>query len=699
MQLPPELDFLSRFFIDPKKAYRTASWLLSDFDASVWEYSFNYKKPKQLDWDITLDDGSRLIDQKNKDLLYGLKYYLTSYAGEYNSHSGATNESQAQQLQRFHSACHIIDFLLINGSRYQIAKYGLPGLTNGNLIEILETISSDTAIFESVYNWRNRLQQYCLNLLKTTDKNKILATLKNLPKISVITSEQQDDDTLGIHHSLIPQVRAALYLKGLYHKQVINGSQPNTTLLSKEIYPETLWGKNQAKSTHTILCFNDNTSTFDREYLGVPVASGSHEVMRESNFLPYRRALYGLGVLHEISLPAPSVVALMEAERFTPKYSAPGRFRTLPTVIVFNAIRQAIEFHLEHGESLTKAFCRIALECRKRKISPSSLTQNEVRLLVGKKLENLGINKISLASRFANFGQNDISIKGEKTEYFKSLRDNSGLLELMAIYIGGIQLTVGALMARRASELHELNAANCLDDSALWLIFRNAKSTRHLFGHRRREARPIEPIAADMIKTLIRMQMVLKRIGYIQNLQTLFSTPNLTGAASLTDCNPHMYNRNIDLFCDHFETPLNAAGERYYIRQHQLRRFFAMLFFYCGSFSKLDTLQWMVGHTDPKHIYHYITESTDGAVLAGAKAHYVAEQLHQGNVQNYQELSDLLMKIYGTDNFNLIDTNDLEDQIQDLMSEGWVEIEPEFFTDHQGHKFKVVARLIREVAA
>ncbi|MNZ77994.1 Phage integrase family protein [compost metagenome] len=421
--------------------------------------------------------------------------------------------------------------------------------------------------------------------------------------------------------------------------------------------------------------------------------------MRESNFAPYRRAIYAFGVLHEINLPAPSVAALMEAAQFTPKYSTPGRFRTLPTTVVFNAIRNAIEFHLEHGESLTKAFCRIALECKKRKISPSSLTQDEVRTLVGKKLENLGISKISLASRFANFGQGDISIKGEKTEYFKNLRGNSGLLELIAIYTGGIQLTVGALMGRRVSELQELNASNCLDESELWLIFRNAKSTRHLFGHRRREARPIEPIAADMIKTLIRMQMILKRIGYIRDTQTLFSTPNLTGAASLTNCNPHMYNRNLDLFCDYFETPLNNTGERYYIRQHQLRRFFAMLFFYCGSFSKLDTLQWMLGHTDPKHIYHYITESTEGVVLAGAKAHYVAEQLHQGNVENYQELSDLLMKKYGTNDFNLIDTNDLEDQIQDLMSEGWLEIEPEFFTDHQGQKFKVVARLTREGAA
>jgi hypothetical protein len=190
------------------------------------------------------------------------------------------------------------------------------------------------------------------------------------------------------------------------------------------------------------------------------------------------------------------------------------------------------------------------------------------------------------------------------------------------------------------------------------------------------------------------MQKTLCRIGYIDKLQTLFSAPDFRGGPALNECTPYVYNRNLDIFCDYFETPRNSAGERYYFRQHQIRRFFAMLFFYCGSFSKLETLQWMLGHTDPIHVYRYITESTDGAVLASAKAHYVAEQLHYGDVENYQALADLLKQHHGCDDFSLIDTDDLEDYIQDLVDGGWVEIEPEFFTDHQKIKFKVVARLI-----
>lgn len=694
MKLPPELDFLAPFLVEPTEAYRYASWLLNDFDAHVWEYSFDYKNPKFLDWRVTLDDGSLLTDAKNHTLLLGLKYYLTSCTRDGWGYLQETNEVQGQQLMRFCHACHIIDFLLMNGKRYQLGKYGLEGLTAGNLIEILQTLADSPLVSESVYNWNERLREYCLRLVKETDTNAVAEILQTMPQLGEISEEQREENSLGIDCELIPNVRAALYLKGFYHKQAL-GNQPNTILLSQAIYPELLWGKNQPKDTHDILIYNDDLSQFEREFPSAPVTSGAREKMRDTTYGAYRRAVYQLGVLHELELPAPRTEALVQAEKFQPDLSTIGRFRTLPSDMVFQGLRQAIEFHLDYGHDLTKAFCRIALECRKRGISPSTLTGSEVQQLVGTKLVTLGVSRLSLVFKSTNDGTFYGNVKGTQNAYFENLRANRGFYELFSVYLGCVQLTVGILMARRVSELYGLNAQDCLDETEEWLLFRNAKSTRHLFGMRRREARPIEPVAADMIKTLIWMQKVLHRIGYIPKLQTLFAMPSLKGAASLTDSSAYMYNRNMDTFCDYFETPLTAKGERHYFRQHQLRRFFAMLFFYCGSFAKLDTLQWMLGHADPKQVYRYITESTEGAVLASAKAQVAAEELQLGNYENFKELTHLLKERYGTEKFTLISTHDLEDQIVELMDEGWIEIEPEFFSDHEGNKFKIVARLKR----
>lgn len=259
--------------------------------------------------------------------------------------------------------------------------------------------------------------------------------------------------------------------------------------------------------------------------------------------------------------------------------------------------------------------------------------------------------------------------------------------------------TVGVLMARRVSELLTLKANNCLSTCGQWLYFGNAKSTKHLFGLRRTEARPIEPIAADMIKNLVKMQKFLVRIGYIKSYKTLFALPHMRGQKLMVDTANAAYNRNLDIFCDYFEMPRNDMGQRWYLRQHQMRRFFAMLFFYCGSFSNLDTLRWMMGHTDIQHVWNYITESTDGAILSSAAAQHAAESIHIGNTENFKELVELIKEHYQTENYTLIATSDLEEYISDLLSEGMIEIGPIFFKDADGTHMKIVSRLKYKDAA
>lgn len=695
MKLPPELSFLEAVLVNPIDSYRTATWLISEFDDTTWLVNFDYEEPKQFRWDITLDDGSLLTSSKNKKLLESLKYYLT--ASTRDEQFGQSNAVDGQQVKRFMNACNIIDYLLIESARFQIAKHGLGGLTGGNLIEILQKIASHPSTYESIYDWTNKLAKFCYELFSRTDKGEILKLLNLMPQLSIITNEQKDDDTLGIPLELIPSIRACFCISQLYYKGR-NGNQHNTVALSKIIYGNCVWGNSASKPIHSILCYNDNSSLFSREYPRASVRTGNRERLGKSGFNGFRYAIYSLGFLHEIGVDAPSVDALLEAERFAPELPSGGRFRTLPSGVVFASIRNAIEFHLDHGQLLTKALCRIALECKKRKISPAALTSTEIVALVGPKLSKFGISRLSLSVK-NGLEENPYQLKGSKNTYFNELRNNSGLYELIAVYLGGVQLVIGVLMARRASELHTLNAATCLDETETWLLFLNAKSSRHLFGLRKREARPIEPIAASMIKSLIRMQKVLKRIGYIDNYQSLFSSPHFRGAAKLTEVNSASYNRNLDMFCDYFETPVNSNGERIYIRQHQLRRFFAMLFFYCSSFTKLDTLQWMLGHTDPTHVWHYITESTDKSILNEAKAHFVSEQICSGDYSNYIELAELVKDRYGTGNFGLIDSDDLEVYLQELMTEGWLEIEPEFFSDHQGKQYKIVAKLIRSKGA
>ncbi|XNJ80479.1 hypothetical protein AB4231_007950 [Vibrio cyclitrophicus] len=173
------------------------------------------------------------------------------------------------------------------------------------------------------------------------------------------------------------------------------------------------------------------------------------------------------------------------------------------------------------------------------------------------------------------------------------------------------------------------------------------------------------------------------------------------------------YNDHLDAACDYFETPLvkstNGEFRRYYIRQHQLRRFFAMVLFWSKGYDGLETLRWMLGHTDTMHLYHYISESETGEVLNGVKASYLADALQNKTLENIDALADSISKRYSVpkenismstlthvvedyeDDYNTIPTIEqlekqtaLEGQILELLQDGSVTLEPNFFTITDG---------------
>ncbi|WP_313064959.1 integrase [Pseudomonas sp.] len=689
MQLPPELDFLTPFYIEPSITLRQADWLLSDFDDYFWKYSFGFKKPKGIDWNVQLDDGSRLTDPKNKELLDGFKYFITGSTNS-STQSVPRTGSAATRAGEFNRALHIVDFLLLNAKNFELAKYGLAGLGRDALKLILSEVCSSKFAVEAVYGWQKRLSLYCLNLTLQTSAAHIESTLKKLPQLNNITPDQVENNTLDIPLEIIPRVRAALYLNGVYgHSE--KGYNVNSVKISKIIYRDTLKGRHEVKPTIEILTVKEDDH-FTRELLPIAVTTGKRETIGETGFYEYRKILYSLGNLHEVGLPAPSVDDLATVKRFMLETGKLGRFRTLPSRVVFGAVRNAIELHVKHGKTLIDGLCKVALHCKLKGISTSELKDRSVRCIIGEDLRKLGVSRLGLSRRVVG---TDYArrIKAPVSEYYQDLRANKGLLELVRVYMGSAQIVIGALMGRRVGELQELHASNCLDVSEQWLVFQNRKSTQNLFGVRQVEVRPIEPIAVQMIKNLVRMQKILKRLGYIDELMEIFRAPSIHGGLSLGGAHAYNYNQNLDFFCDYFETETNDDGKRYYIRQHQLRRFFAMLFFYSSGFGGLETLQWMLGHTDVEHVWHYITEAMDGATLAGAKVQYAAEALHSGDIESFESLAALVTARYGTENFTLADTNELEDYLTDLMEEGAITIEPEFFKDDDGQHFKVIAKV------
>ncbi|RAI70834.1 integrase [Pseudomonas fluorescens] len=677
-------EFLDDFDLVDASPHTTASWLRCKFDENSWGILTNQKKPYELDWGVRLWDGSLLTDDKNEILLRSLKHLLIiSTNGVNDEFATLSHDSQNMRL-----ACtlRVIDYLLINAQSYDLIALGLGSLNADDLKGILNQLASFARSEDSIYAWHERVSAFCKLQLGGLSNAEAEEFFAKYPSMLEVSDDVSEDLSLDINASDIPRVRAAMMKANLYYGNNHNGYKISTKVLSERLYPDTLRGRQTAKSALEALNFYPNEQNYKREYPSVRVTTGEAELLQESLYFYYRYTLVSSASLSALGLPAPSDTITIK--EYTPKLNQPSRFRSVPSGNLLKLFRSSMEFHVDHGRKILNGFIRVASYCHAQNISMIRLADADFMKIIGPELVDFGVKKLGLSSHRQTGARS--RRKGDRNQYFKRIRANHGLLELVYVYLGSIQLTVGMIMARRVDELVTLETQKCLDSTKSWLIFKLAKSTRNALGIRQRESRPIDAIAVEMIEELRRFQKLLKRLGVIDDLIDLFATPPSMGHKVLQDCSLHLYNRHLDFACDYFESDVTESGERYYVRQHQLRRFFAIMFFYTNSFGELDTLRWMFGHRDIEHIWRYLTECLEPKEIRGAGARYFADLAKKGRLENYKNLRDLLSAQFGTTSFALVDEGKIETYLAAMLNEGKARFEPQFFKDENGTSMKIL---------
>lgn len=680
----PGYEFLETFGQTGAASHTTAPWLLNDFTENRWAVQTNQKAPIRLNWEVQLWDGSLLTDEKNEVLLRSLKHLLIIGANGMNAEFATL--APVSQLMRVSYALKLIDYLLIHAQSYGLVEFGLGALNADNLKGILNHLASEARSENSIYAWHDRVSAFCASELSKLTPSDEQTLYEKYPSILEVSDDELEDFPLNMAASEIPRIRAALMKAGVYYGNRHHGYKISTKQLSERIYCDTLRGRQTPKTALHALAFYPNERSYRREFPPVRVTTGDSERLMDSIYFYYRYTLVGSAVLGALGLPSPSDIETITD--YVPHVNESKRFRSVPSANLLKLFRCAMEFHVEKGRIILNGFVRVAAYCQTKGLSMTQLPEADFLKVIGPELISLGVKKLGLSSNRKT--KNTAPRKGSREKYFKDLRANHGLIELVYVYLGSIQMTVGMLMARRVDELVTLKARNCLDDSKSWLNFNLAKSTHKALGMRQRESRPIDAIAVEMIEELRRFQKLLKLPGIIDDLTDLYATPSSLGYAGLQECSIHLYNRHLDFACDYFESDLNDAGQRYYVRQHQLRRFFAIMFFYTNSFGELDTLRWMLGHRDIEHVWHYLTECLDPKDIRGAGARYFADRAKQDRLENYQTLKDLLAAKFGTTSFKLVDEQEIESYLEAMLEEGKARIEPHFFNDENGKSMKVL---------
>lgn len=674
-------DLLRAFDRRAPERYIRAPWLQNAFDEPVWTVDLG--SALKIDWRVAVGRLGSLVDPANVTLWTTFRSWLILQ-----THTDLTG-GRPMRLNAARLALKrvliSIDYFLLHADALLLDRAGFAALTTNDLKALIATYASSSHYLISIYAWPHRLATYLRQHCAELSDRQIAETIVQQPLIDIPPAE--GGRLTGLSDDELRRARAWLYRQRLYKsgRDTSYRWSPRLRGVVASIYSNTVWARHARFLLPHELCLGPDHA-FQREYPRTPVRESTDPRMSRHELLPFVATLDSLRLLQAQGLTVPPLDALTRELGLSLKEL--GRVRTLPYDGVMAVLQSAITLVMTQGKALVDSYlalARAAVECRQS--IAMFLHNHDIGPYLTESVQQWGVCCWTIRPQRTGLPQR--RYKTPKAHYFAQLRQNAGLWDALRVLYGAIALILGLLMARRQGELLDLVAGDCLDATRTRLVFRNRKSGFQ--EYREREARPIPSVAVEMILLLEYLQTELIAMGALKAYTYLFAAPARSGPALLCQGgHAHHYNETLDLLCDWAQSPRDHSGARCYIRQHQLRRFFAMLFFWGAGFGGMDVLRWFLGHTDAQHLWHYITEATPGQTLRSVAAEWVAYSVVHANPAS-ERLAAAVAQHFGTADFSIIETPVLLDYLEGLLADGQLVVEPQFL-DH-GRRYRIAVVL------
>ncbi|WED25760.1 hypothetical protein L3V77_11930 [Vibrio sp. DW001] len=692
----------------------------SDISSDKWDIRFQEKGVNKLtlDFNVIMYDGQMLTSPKHSKLLDIFKWWLlvpfnSMYTGG-KQYSGGTLYIYVRAIASW------IDSILYHQKSLNLCERHMSSVNEDFCKAVLVDYGMGKYI-GSRYNFYSDVSSLLKESALSVSEADLNVFEKRFPPIC------STDKCLHMTELDIRKSRCWLFNNGYYGQ----GRKHYNYNYTFKQYPDLENMKsnyciyNNAKyisPPELLLYESDDCSTKEFEAVDVRVESEFRGSGAINNLLYSLRFLFSVELKidnHDVRVEELSKIELNIIRELVNSKPA-GRFNTLPVNTVFKAIGDAFSFSLKNSDGIFNSMYNVIFNL------PTKVSVNDRNTLAYRR----GAVTDYIFDDVKILGVKEFSITGDTqralgNNYFSAIRNNHSFIDLYRVSIGSMILLVGALMARRVTEIIDLDLKSCLSpdsnpnlseniDVEYYLNFQNQKSgvsTNTKKGRVKDSlSRPIPRSLAKLIynyKTFAMRLLELCGVKYKTN-NFLVSVNPTSMKAFFTSKNQCGINSYLDYFCDYFQTEIITQDDgqvyRYYIRTHQLRRFFAMVFFWSKNNGGLETLRHMLGHTDIRHVYNYITEKTTGGVLNGIKAHYIRESYKDGDIEVIDKLRSVLKLRYNTDSLeiatlseatNRYDNEDYttspefkdfdnskqeEELISNLLKDGAISLDFEFFT-------------------
>ncbi|MGE8160335.1 hypothetical protein ACQKRQ_09255 [Paraburkholderia sp. NPDC080076] len=662
-------------------ALMTAPWLTSPFEAPRWRLKFADEE-MELDWRKQFGTGL-LTSESHADTLNIFKCWLTIQSHPIVKGQTVQSDESAKKLVR--QTLAQIDYLLLNPDILPIAEFGFGAMTDFDFRQIMYAQESAASDISALYEWERHFANYAESLCvvhgrgieETIDTNEFLSEV-DIP---------EEDWSLKVNKDTLVRWRAACWIDGDY--QSIGNADfrltINTVKVAGKVFRNTIAGTG-SKPLFPEMGLRP-IERCRREKPAVPVRASGEKPTNVQ--LGLRRAkLRALCALGRFGLKVPSgrlQSALDQGIVSKDSTRILGRYHTVPLPVMFSALRNSTEFMYEHGEHVVDSYVAVLRAAHAEGVDPHTFSVRfDIRSVICEKTLALGVEQFSggVVARRGRAKLRQVFDDVVTEQYFRGVRENRYLVELGRVLLGAGIEHVGAMSQRRQQELLGLSYRDALDEVGRYIVFWRGKSG--VLDIKQKEIRPIPKSCADFVELSSRLHEGIDGIGGYQAHAGLFDVPGVYG---LRPASHVAFNFALDTFFDYFSGTTDELGRRWYVRQHQNRKFLIVVFYFLTDYSDEETVKFMLAHSDKSALYNYLTKEVPNAMMREVHAYVLREKLkhfpHSDSDIEVSDdvairLADSVESWFGTRDFSLVDGDALEEYLLYAQARG-LKVAPHFF--------------------
>jgi len=665
-----------------------APWLLVPFESDVWEttnrgreelINGEWKNTIRVDWRIRLPNGRLLTDARYKKLLAVAKKVCFLMRSDLIS----GNSSPASWFQSTLNLVAILRWVVLHEGRFQPEAYALSLIDQAALDWLFGEYAKGawTQALQIPQRWLAALYRGAHGTdcpPSLLDNPYVLPSAEIQPIVRWIESQGGYTKSRKGRH-VEKRALSRQWLGRLINESADTLKSPKTTRFCRQFEPD-------FKTTSLLVAIVQQTEFPSQRVRSVGDESDSaseHSIkMLGDVFRPLLDAHRHLPNL----LPDPASLSLRRAVKLANRIARPaGHTPFMPVNTGLAFLNAAVRFVHLYGEPIIGLYLATLPSYRRSKTSGARASNRALKLHAKDWCIASGepIMKVLNITEFR---------RQQSPRDFSRFRSNPTLDDALRVLIGSCIVCMAILKPSREEELTHVKR-HCLrhDDNGYWFNFNLGKSNVKGVEAWQEADRPIPVIAAKAIQLLQRLGDGLSQIlgGDRKSVDNLFYMPRFAGLGALSASN-ELLNKHLDLFCDFIGLPPDSEGRGWYVRIHEMRKWFLLLLFWSGRFDVLDAARWIAGHTNAAHIYAYIEKEFPGEELPQIEAQYSEERLRRlkqgdsGKEDGANALYEAVLRHFNVESLNMVPEAEWTGYVRALRETDKFHLEPHSIKDEDG---------------